>query len=398
MPHQDPTGNGNAVTVHSLWAGSYLPYLTDLPPWPADRSVATWWGQAKECFRTVRGTGFYRQLLPALRDLYDVDFDTISDDGIVELNRRVMEHHADPDWVRHVVVDRANVEMAIVDPFWSWIEVRREDPFTVPLLNVYPLIEGSHPDRAPGPGGSPFHFAKSRGLAIRSFDDYLDLVDTIFSEAVSAGAVGIKSTQAYVRSLRYEKVSRERAELAFGRPPDRCSDAAQKDFEDFMMWRMARLSAQYDLPFQIHTGRGKPDGSNPMLLFNLVAGNPRTKFVLLHGGYPWIGDAAVLAQTHDNVWLDASWLTSLSFSVARRAFAEWIECMPADRILWGGDSVHPEGVYGGAVWTRRALAEALAGKVLRDEMREEQAVEIGRMILRENALSLYSKLPDRLRR
>ena len=36
--------------------------------------------------------------------------------------------------------------------------------------------------------------------------------------------------------------------------------------------------------------------------------------------------------------------------------------------------------------------KALAEKVIRRELREEHAVEIGRMILRENAIGLYSRL------
>jgi len=392
MPFTDPTGDGTAVTLHSLWAGSYLPYHVDLPPWPADRSFATWWGTARGSFDTVRAAGFYRYLLPAFRDLYGVNFETITDEEALALSRQIVANHRDPGWVREVIVVRANIEMVIVDPFWSRIEPRREEAFTVPLLNVHPLIQGSHPSRDTDPRNSPYHFASSRGRGIRTFNDYLRIVDLVFTEAVRNGAVGLKSTQAYNRTLRFERVSEARAAVAFGRPPDQVTLRQQKDFEDFMMWRIAAMSVTHDLPFQIHTGRGRPDGSNPILLFNLIAGNPRTKFVLLHGGYPWIEDAAVLAQTHDNVWIDASWLPTLSYTVARRAFMEWLECVPADRILWGGDSVHPEGVYGATVLTRRCLSEALAMKVIRGELEEEHAVGIGRMIMRENALGLYSRL------
>ena len=143
-------------------------------------------------------------------------------------------------------------------------------------------------------------------------------------------------------------------------------------------------------------GRGRPSGSNPMLLANLIAGNMSTRFVLLHGGYPWIDDMAVLAQTHKNVWIDASWLPTLSYTVATRAFREWLECVPSTRIVWGGDSVHPEGLYGAAFLTRMSLAEALAEKVIRGEIREEHALVIGRQILRENVIALYPHLEGRV--
>jgi len=393
MPYADPTEEGPAITLHSLWAGSYLTYNIDVPPWPADRSFATWWKAARSCFDSVRAAGFYRYYLPAFRDLYGVDFETLTDEGASALNARIVARHRDPGWVREVIVERANLEMVIVDPFWSRIAVRREDPFTVPLLHVHTVIHGSHPARDRGPESSPYDFAKSRGREVRTFDDYLAVVDLIFREAVDRGAVGIKSTQAYVRTLDFERVSRDRAEAAFGRPPDAITPAEQKAFEDFMVWHLAAQCAKWDLPFQIHTGRGKPDGSNPMLLFGLISGNPRTKFVVLHGGYPWIDDAAVLVQTHRNAWLDMSWLPTLSYTVAKRALREWLECIPANHILWGGDSVHPEGVYASTVRTRRCLADALAEKVLRGEVSEPQAIDIGRKILRDNARALYSRLP-----
>lgn len=43
------------------------------------------------------------------------------------------------------------------------------------------------------------------------------------------------------------------------------------------------------LPLQIHTGHARIQGSNPMLLLDMIAANPETQFVLLHGGFPWWG-------------------------------------------------------------------------------------------------------------
>ncbi len=396
MPFQDLTPPGMRVTLHSLWAGSYLSYLTDIPPWPADRSFARWWESARHIFDRMRAVGYYRYMLPAFSDLYGVEFDTITDEEARSLNDRIAANHMKKDWAREVVVDRANVEMVIVDPFWSRIETHQEEDFTAPLLNVHTIIHSSHIERDSDPANSPFLFARRRGREIKSFDDFLEVVDLIFEEAVKAGAVGMKCTQAYVRKLRFEPVTRARAAAVFGLPPDVITESQQTEFEDYMMWRMAAMSASHDLPFQIHTGLGRPDGSNPMLLMNLIAGNPRTKFVLLHGGYPWIDDMAILAQTHRNVWIDASWLPTISPTVGRRAFAEWLDCVPADRILWGADSANPEAFYGAVVVTRRCLSEALADRVMRGTLREEQAIAIGRRIMRENVIGLYPRLAERI--
>ena len=78
--------------------------------------------------------------------------------------------------------------------------------------------------------------------------------------------------------------------------------------------------------------------------------------------------------------------------MARRAYQEWLDAVPSDRIMWGADTVDAEGIYGATEITRRCLAEALADKVNRGELRESHAIGIGRQIMRENALKLFPKL------
>jgi hypothetical protein len=71
--------------------------------------------------------------------------------------------------------------------------------------------------------------------------------------------------------------------------------------------------------------------------------------------------------------------------------------MPSDRIMWGADTVNAEGIYAATVFTRQCVSEALAEKVVRGELREEQAERIGRQIMRDNALKLFPKLKRRLK-
>ena len=70
--------------------------------------------------------------------------------------------------------------------------------------------------------------------------------------------------------------------------------------------------------------------------------------------------------------------------------------MPSDRIMWGADCNHAEGIYGATEFTRRCIAEVLAEKVEAGSLVEEHALRIGRQILRENALKLFPQLKDRL--
>ena len=69
-----------------------------------------------------------------------------------------------------------------------------------------------------------------------------------------------------------------------------------------------------------------------------------------------------------------------------------LEIVPSDRIMWGADTINAEGIYAATEFTRQCLAEALAEKVERGELREEHAKHIGRQIMRDNALKLFPKL------
>jgi len=234
-------------------------------------------------------------------------------------------------------------------------------------------------------------------VEIKSLDDYLAVLDRLYKKGKAAGAVCLKTTLAYQRTLLFDNVPKERAAKAFGRPASELSADEIKDFEDFVMWRLVELSAKHELPFQIHTGHARIQGSNPMLLVDLIQANPKTKFILFHGGYPWIGETgAILTRHASHVWIDSVWLPTISPTMARRAFSEWLDLMPSDRIMWGADCSHAEGIYGATEMTRLCLAEALAEKVDRGELLEEHALRIGRQILRDNALKLFPQLQARL--
>lgn len=396
IPFRDETDRGIGMTLHSIWQGSYYPWTNKLSAWPKGASFDEWWQAARHGFDDARATSFYRYLLPAFRDLYGIDFETMTDSQARDLNDRIFENYRDGRWLEDVVTRRANIELMFIDPYWARLKFEKSYRYSVLVLNVTEMVKGTHPDQFASQLDSPYAFAEREDLPVRTLDDYLAVIDAIFAKAVAADAACLKTTLAYQRSLRFENVGRQRAESLFGRPKAELTSAEQRDFEDFMFWRLCELSAKHDLPFQIHTGQARVQGSNPMLLVDLIEANPKTKFVLFHGGFPWVGETGVIAMRHRNVWIDSVWLPTLSYTMAKRAFQEWLEMVPSDRIMWGADTVQAEGIYAATEFTRQCLAEALAEKVDRGELREEQALHIGRQIMRENALKLYPKLRRQL--
>ncbi len=390
------TEHGYGMNLRSIWQSSYYTWFNPLSPWPKSGRFDEWWSQAKRDFDNARATSFYRYQLPAFTDLYGMDFDTISDADAVRLNERIFEHYRDRRWIYEVITERANIELMVMDPYWNRLGFELEYPFAVPAVNVTALIRGAHASDFANPNDSPYAFAVRQGLKIESLDDYLKVIERILEFGKTKGAVCLKTTTAYERTLDFENVSRERAERAWGRPISQASPADAKAFQDFVMWRIVELSARLELPFQIHTGHARIQGSNPMLLVDLIAANPKTRFILFHGGYPWIGETGAIATRFKNVWVDSVWLPTISYTMAKRAYQEWLEVMGSNRILWGADAHHAEGIYGATEFTRRCLAEALAEKVERHELREEHALRIGRQIMRENALELFPSMKGKL--
>jgi len=394
--HRDKTHRGEGMTLRSIWAGSYFTWIHSLEPWPEDGSFDTWWSKARHNFDNARATSFYRYLLPAFRDLYGVDFDTITPKQARLLNDSIFENYKTEKWLHQVITERANIELMVVDAYWARLDFTTHYPFTVALCNVTSLVRGFHPSEFSNPLDNPYEFARRHEIEVSSLDDYLVVLDRLLAVARKEKAVCLKTTLAYSRTLRFENVSKERAAAVFGRPRKELTDQKVRDFEDFIMWRLVELSAKHELPFQIHTGQARIQGSNPMLLVDLIEANPKTKFILFHGGFPWVGETGVIAMRFRNVWIDSVWMPTLSYTMAKRAYQEWLETVPSNRIMWGSDTGTAEGIYGATEFTRQCLAEAVAEKVVRGELREEDAITIARQIMRENALELFPQLKQRL--
>ncbi|MGQ0637055.1 MAG: amidohydrolase family protein [Planctomycetaceae bacterium] len=396
------TKEGKGVNLAGILQNSYLASYGRLPPWQDRMDFDAWWRAARKSFDDVRATGFYKYHLPAFQDLYGIDFDTITDDQAFDLNRRIFENYQNQRWLYHVVTERANIELMLNDQHWNCFGFVQSYPWEVIVMNVTTLAAGFHPSEyenraSPWAGDNPYEFAKKHGLPVDSLDDFLAVLDRLFLEAKDNKVVCIKSAIAYLRTLRFENVSKENAAAVFGKKRTQLTPQEAKDFEDFIMWRLCELAAKYELPFQIHTGQARIQGSNPMNLVDLLEANPKTKFILFHGGYPWIGETAVIVQKQwRHVWVDSVWTPLLSYSAAKRAYHEWLDAFPSNRIMWGADCNHGEGIYGATEYTRQCIAEVLAEKVLAGDLKEKHALRIGRQIWRDNALELFPQLKERL--
>jgi hypothetical protein len=133
-----------------------------------------------------------------------------------------------------------------------------------------------------------------------------------------------------------------------------------------------------------------------MLLVDLIAANPKTKFMLFHGGYPWIGEkGGVIATWHKTCGVDSVWLPTISYTMGKRAYQAWLEVMGSNRIMWGAGRPSRRRDFWqnlpGAAWPKRSLGKWNVGSSAKI-----MPCGIGRQIMRENALEIFPSLQGKL--
>ena len=180
------------------------------------------------------------------------------------------------------------------------------------------------------------------------------------------------------------------------------SPAEYKILQDFLFRAIAAAYGRLGMVVHLHAMSGAGGyfgigGANPLLL-EPIFNDPRlrgTKFVLLHGGWPFVREAGALLQK-PNVYLD---LSQEALLVSPRSLAgwlrEWQETFP-DKVLYGTDAYPYTTVMGWeeSVWmanhnAREALGIALPGLVRDGEINREGARKLAEEVLRASAERLY---------
>src|SRR5262245_3103455 len=220
LPGYVETAQGKGMNLAGLWHNSYLRRIKSITPWKDGMRFDDWWAKAKHDFADVRAASFYRYQAVAIQDLYGVDFDRITDEQARDLDRRIYRNYLDKRWLYEVVTEKANIELMFNDPYWARLDFKVDYPFSVFVLNVTTLVRGFHPTEFKSALDDPYKFAKDHGIEVKTLDDYLRLLDVLFAEAKRRGAVVLKTTLAYARTLHFERVSRDRAAKIFGRRKD----------------------------------------------------------------------------------------------------------------------------------------------------------------------------------
>jgi len=326
------------------------------------------------------------------------------------------------------VLDRAGIEMMLANrvamgvgvqpPHFRWVPYA--DALLLPLNNVG--MAEANPDRAlffPLEDKLRARYLAAVGLSSvpKTLEAYLsEVVSPTLERQKAGGAVAEKFEVAYLRGFDFSDPPRVEAEKIYARwATGARSDAATypdaadyKVLQDFLFRYIATECGRLGLPVHLHTMAGGGGyfgvgGGNPMLLEPLFndARLRKTKFVMLHGGWPFVREAGALLQK-PNVYLDLSQET-LTFTPRTLAgwLREWLETYP-DKVLFGTDG-YPysdamdwaESTWLAARNGRLALGLALTGMLQDGEISRARAEAIAVKVLRGNAEKLYGLRPDR---
>jgi uncharacterized protein len=237
------------------------------------------------------------------------------------------------------------------------------------------------------------------GLASRPamLDDYLaKVVRATLERQKQGGAVAIKFEMAYLRPFEIGNPSRAEAEAAWR------SGTSAKALQDYIFRFIATEAGRLGLPVHFHTGAGGGGyfdvaGSNPTLLEPLFDDPAlrKTNFVLLHGGWPFAQQLTALL-TKPNVYADFSAQTLVNPpQQAASVIRSWLEYVP-EKVFFGTDA-YPysqemgweESAYIANSAGREALGMALSGMLRDGEVSRDRALELARMVLRDNVRKLY---------
>jgi len=216
--------------------------------------------------------------------------------------------------------------------------------------------------------------------------------------------IAVKVSVAYSRTLRFDNVRIDAARKAFRTLMDSDEDekldfATVKPLQDYMLHRLIQLADKYDVPVAFHTGLHASNGnyitnSDPTLLTNLFFQYPDVNFSIFHGSYPYGGELATLAKNFPNVYIDMCWLYAISPSYSERYLNEWIETVPASKIMaFGGDYNNVENIYSELLLAKQIITRVLTNKVRERYISERRAKLVARLILHDNAMRFYNLKP-----
>jgi len=353
------------------------------------------WKQFGDPLNYSRTTSYYGHFIKGFQKLYDFDDLYFTEVNIPTLSAQIVKNYSDyPAWFNWAF-QKAGFELIFLDRYWNSLECTIDQNYYAGVIHINEMVMASSNRPASGENlESIYKKASEEGQTMKTLKDYLNYCDILFQRNVENKAVVVKSSLAYARTIEFQDVSFEDANRLYAKPSGSLSWKEAVIIQDYLFHWFVKKSIENNLPVQIHTGYLAGSGnhlenSDPLKLSNLIRRYPEANFVLFHGGYPWTSEFIALGKMFSNVYLDLVWLPQISREKAVLALDEMFDCVPYNKIFWGGDCAFIEESTGSLEFGKSVVAETLSKRIKRGLLTEDVALEIAERIFRENAVEVF---------
>jgi hypothetical protein len=238
--------------------------------------------------------------------------------------------------------------------------------------------------------------------AYSDFDEVIDHFSAEVSDIRAHGYCGMKSVVAYRTGLHISEWNKDEAAIAFAEARAEVVRTghlriAQKSLIDYLLHIAFKKAAAQRIPVQFHTGYGDSDTDmrlgNPLHLRDVLERRDYQDMpiVLLHASYPYCQLGAYLAAIYPQVYFDLSYAIPFVEKLEMLAFTrQALSVAPASKLLFSTDGIClPEMYWAGALRGRMVIGQVLQEMIDADEIDEEQATRLARLVLHDTASQLY---------
>ena len=354
----------------------------------ASNPLARRWKTVEPYWGAARSTGYGRALDIAAEGIYGID--GVCAKTIGPLNEAFQAARAKGGHYQRVLKDRSRIALSIVD---SNLDCDRK--FFASVFRLDDFLCAVH-------RRDVTRLGREVDVRVHSLDDYKEAMRLHMDKGLARGAVALKCSLAYKRTLHFEKADLRQADADFNElfrqemlPPNGPERTLSKPLQDHLMHHMMSLADERGLTVQFHTGIQEGNGnlirnSNPVSMTNLFMEYENVTFDIFHMGYPYCMELSNLAKNFRNVYIDMCWGHIISPEAARRALAEWLDAVPANKIsAFGGDYCFVDGVYGHQVLARKNVTASLTQKVVDGSFDVDRAKQIAQWVLVDNPTKLF---------
>lgn len=285
----------------------------------------------------------------------------------------------------HLDILERHYKKVILDAYWNPGSIEGHPEIFSPAYRINMFLFGYSREARDHNGNNPFEVCGWTDTP--SFDDYIRRIEQQILLKKNDGCVALKCAIAYDRGLDFNEIQKEQALRGYMNPYATKLDI--KNFQDYVFFEICRMAAKFSIPIQIHTGLGIMVKSNAMQLQEIISKNPKTKFVLFHGSYPWLQDVLGLMHAYNNVYADLCWLPLISTSACEDFLKQLIEVGNLNRTMWGCDTWTSVESFGAILAIRKVLSKVFSSYVEDRFMSLETAKVYIEHILCENAKRLF---------